>query len=101
MAFWIQHIVMSSFKWKSFIIKFWPLYLFYERLIYNIASSIFIYYALDAQVPQNYVIFAIPWAVCIPLTVIGLWLYLDSNLQLKESVIVPYSFTGLMSDKYL
>jgi len=87
---------MASFKFKTFWTKLFPAFPFYERLFYNVISSILIFYIMDIQNPQNYVVFKLPWFVCVPIALIGFALYVDSNLQLKESLMTPYSFTVLM-----
>ncbi len=96
LVFWVQHIIMASFKWKTFLTNLFPAYPFYERLFYNIISSILVFWVIDIQIPQNYILFELPWFTCVPLGVLGFWLYVDSNLQLSESLMTPYSFTKLM-----
>jgi hypothetical protein len=83
LLFWVQHIIMASFKFKTFFTSRWPAFLFYERLFYNVISSILIFYSLDIQVPQNVVIFSLPWPLTLPIAIIGFYLYVDSNLQLS------------------
>jgi hypothetical protein len=99
LLFWVPHIVMATLGWKKFIINIWPNYLFFDRLIFNITSSALLYYVLDIQEPQNYVLFTIPIYITIPLTIIGFYFYVDSNIQLKENIFIPYSFKALMQEK--
>ena len=80
--FFVQHILMSGFKWKLRTSNLWSMYPTYERLFYNIISSLLLIFILEFQKPNTLVLFTLPLAVCLPLSLIGFGLFIGSNLQM-------------------
>jgi hypothetical protein len=73
---------MARLNFKIQCQNIWPNFPIYERLIYNFTSSLLILLVLEYQSPQKYYFFTLPLWICIPLTIMGLFFMIDSNLQM-------------------
>lgn len=97
--FFVQHIIMSGFKWKLRTSNLWSMYPTYERLFYNIISSLLLIFILEYQKPNTLVLFTLPLAVCMPLSLIGFGLFIGSNLQMERSIFLPYHWSELFNSR--
>lgn len=79
-VFFLQHIVMASMKFKIWSGRRWGNFHVYERIIYNLISSILLILVLQFQSPQNYILFTLSLYVCLPLFLFGLTFFILANL---------------------
>ena len=57
---------MAKIKFKIIASKKWPNFPVYEKLIYNLASSIVLILVLDYQQPQTILLFGLPSFISYP-----------------------------------
>lgn len=73
---------MAKIKFKVIASNKWPNFPVYERLIYNLASSIVLILVLDYQQPQPIILFALPSFISYPLAFLGTGLFIMANVQM-------------------
>lgn len=88
---------MAALKWKIASTKLWPMYQKYERLFYNITSSLLLYTVLEYQQPNTLILFTLPKWLCLPLALFGGILFFHSDMQTDRPIIFLYSWNELFS----
>jgi len=73
---------MAKLSYKIRCSNLWSMFPTYERLIYNIVSSILLIIILEYQEPQNYIVFTMPFWISLPLAGLGAYFLFDSNSRM-------------------
>ena len=80
--FYVQHILMAKIKFKVIASNKWPNFPVYERLIYNLMSSIVLIFVIEYQQPQSFLLFTLPSFISYPLALLGTGLFVMANVQM-------------------
>lgn len=99
--FFLQHILMARLAFKTLLSSIWYMFPTYERHIYNLTSSFLLLIVLEYQQPQNYLLFTLPSWICLPLSITGLFFFVDANLQMEGSLFLPYKFSELFGSRQI
>lgn len=101
-VFWAQHILMATLKYKLKWLsssKYFPLY---DRYIYNVASGItilaMVYNLKPTHIP---ILYTIPAYICIPLSLLGFYLFAAAMYTFRRLIFLPYSPSAILNSTQL
>ena len=98
-AFWFQHIVMATIKYKVSWVKHWKYFALYDRYIYNTMSGMVLIVVLCCMKPSYHYLFTIPTWICAPLIVVGIYFFVAANKVVGKQVMMPFSIRKIFGNK--
>ena len=99
LAFWGQHILMATLKYKVNWVNKWNYFALYDRYMYNVLSGIFLLITIGNMKPSYIHLFTIPRWICFPLTLIGVFFFVSANKVLGKVVMMPFSVRKIFNNK--
>jgi protein-S-isoprenylcysteine O-methyltransferase Ste14 len=92
---------MATLKYKISVFKQIRYFILYERYIYNITSSLTLWFIYANLEPAHIELFTLPSWVCIPCSLLALFLLVRSEIELGEKILMPYKVRDILNEKYL
>ncbi len=90
---------MSTIKYKLTIFKQIKAFVLYERYLYNIISSLILWWIYSNLEPTYDYVFTIPRYICIPLTILGVFFLARSEIELGDKILMPYKLDDILNSK--
>ena len=98
-AFWAQHIIMATLKYKVNWVSKWNYFALYDRYIYNVTSGMILILIIANMKPSNIYLFTIPRYICFPLALLGILSFLAANKVLGKQIMMPFSIKKIFNNK--
>ena len=90
---------MASIKYKVAWFSMSKHFALYDRYLFNIASSLTLWFIFSHVQPSFEEVFVLPIWLCIPLSLYGVVSLLLSFKELGKAIMIPFKLSDLINSK--